>query len=360
MAKVAFIGDSHMGYRHRFKVERLSDFARSFEEAVEKALSESPDAVVFLGDIVHHPRPDPVSLRTVLRNLIMCAEKTNVVVLVGNHEIEGHLGTTYAPIYSDLHEKIHVLTSENPHVILDFSGRKYGFHGFEYTRSPDVVKQKMAEVSGGERGDVNILCLHQGIEGYVSPFEVSAQVLRHSAPKFDLIVAGHIHKRQTIGEISDLTPAYYVGSTERTSFNESSNPTGFMVFDGEDFRNPRYVTVSSKSMEYVKKDFNGTPEQLNRFLEAIISKSQADLLKVEVEASLDGDFLDVRRDFSQYEAGRTLLEVSVVPKSAGEKSIDLDRLILDEAVLTQYFEKTGNKNEKLREICLELFRKYGS
>jgi DNA repair exonuclease SbcCD nuclease subunit len=358
MPKLAFIGDSHLGYRHRFKLERLNDYLASFEEAVLKALSESPDVIVFLGDLFHHSRPDPVSLRAGIKCLLSAAEKTNVVVLVGNHEIEGHLGTTYAPIYSDLHERINVITSENPHIILDLGDKKYGFHGFEYMRDPESVKQALSEVSAELGGDVNILCLHQGIEGYVSPYELSLGLLRSVSERYDLIVSGHVHRNQIISEISDVVPAYYVGATERTSFNEYGNPTGFMVFDCDDFRNPRFVPVSSKPMEYVKKEFRGTPEQLNRFLEAILSKTDAKLLKVEVDAELEGDFLDVRRDFRECEKDMTLLEVNVYPKTKEHESLVMERTALNEEAIERYFEKTGNKSEKLKSLCIELFRKY--
>ena len=119
MASIAFIGDCHLGYRHRFKTQRLRDYSQAFEEGVERVLQLKPDAIVFMGDLLHHHKPDPVSLRTVLGKLMEAASSCPVIVCIGNHEIEGHLGTSYPPIYGDVHEGIHVLSSENPHVILN-------------------------------------------------------------------------------------------------------------------------------------------------------------------------------------------------------------------------------------------------
>jgi DNA repair exonuclease SbcCD nuclease subunit len=355
MASFAFIGDSHLGYRHRSKLQRLRDFARSFEEAVDKAMRLKPDAVVFTGDLIHHPRPDPVSLRTVLRTLLGVARTTPAVVCIGNHEIEGHLGTTYSPIYGDIHENIHVLTSENPHKVLHIRGRDYGFHGFEYTRSREAAQQKLKAVSAEADSQTNILCLHQAVEKYLSPFEISLSSLRQAAQYYDLIVFGHVHKHQRIREVSDVAPAYYCGSTERTSFNEAGNVNGFMHFEDDDFRSPRYVKVDSQPMAYVREEFYGVPQELNRRIEHILRTHREPLLKVDISCDLDGDFLDVRRDWPADE--RTILDVNVSQKPQ-ETEIHMERASLTEDSILEYFDKTGNSDAELRDLCVELFRRY--
>lgn len=136
-----------MGYRHRFKQKRLLDYVRAFEEAVSHAMEYAPGVVVFGGDLVHHTRPDPVTMRRIFRILVKVADSTHIIVSIGNHEIEGHLGTTYSPIYSDLHPNIHVLTTENPHVSLNVDGRTIVFHGFEYLRSPARAEETLRKIS---------------------------------------------------------------------------------------------------------------------------------------------------------------------------------------------------------------------
>jgi DNA repair exonuclease SbcCD nuclease subunit len=358
MANIAFIGDCHLGYRHRFKAQRLRDYARAFEEAVAKALRLKPDVVVFTGDLVHHPKPDPVSLRTVMRKLVEVADVCPVVVCIGNHEIEGHLGTTYSPIYNDIHEDINVLTSESPHVLLNIHRKTYGFHGFEYTRSRERAEEKLRSVSAKADGDVNILCLHQAIERYLSPHEISVAALREAAPNYDLIVSGHVHKHQPINEVFDTTPAFYCGSTERISFNESGNRNGFLLFEG-DYNKPRFVKVDSAGMSHIKEEFDGTPEEINRRLEELINGHRAPLLSIELTSDVSGDFMDVRRDWSTFEPGRTILEVNVVPK-AGEVDVQLERVELSEDLIREYFAKSGNENRELMELCVQLFNEYGT
>jgi DNA repair exonuclease SbcCD nuclease subunit len=358
MVSLAFIGDCHLGYRHRSKLQRLKDYAKAFEESVDSAIRMNPDAIVFLGDLVHHSRPDPVTLSTVLKRLMAVAEKRPVIVCIGNHEIEGHLGTSYSPIYGDVHKNIHVLTSENPHVKLKFDDKTYGFHGFEYTRSREMAEEKLKVVTSEVDADVNILCLHQAIEKYLSPHEISLALLRQVAPKYDLMISGHVHKHQMIKEVSDVTPTYYCGATERISFNEASNPTGFMVFL-DDLRKPEYISVDSAPMTYVQEEFTGKPAELNRRIEGIISVNPAPLLKIDIAWDIDGDFMDLRRDWSAFEGGRTILEVTVAPKSK-ETEIQLDRIDLTEELITEYFQKTGNTNKELEELCIELFRRHAA
>ncbi|MFH0862944.1 MAG: DNA repair exonuclease [Candidatus Altiarchaeota archaeon] len=359
MANLAFIGDCHLGFRHRGKVQRLRDYSKAFEEAVDKALQRKADAVVFMGDLVHHSKPDPVSLRTVLKKLMEAAQKIPVIVCIGNHEIEGHLGTTYSPIYGDVHPGIHVLTSEHPHVEISLGGRSYGFHGFEYTRSRESAEDKLKGLSQGAKADVNILCLHQAIEKYLSPCEISLSALRHAAPSYDLIVSGHVHKHQELREISDVTPTFYCGSTERISFNEAENDNGFMFFSGDGWAAAEFVHVDSAPMAYVREEFQGSAAELNTRVEKIIAANPAKLLKIEVLADLKGDIIDVRRDWTAFEDGRTVLEVSVMPKTQ-EAEIQLEKVELNEDLIREYFRKSGNENKEMEGLCIDLFRRYGA
>jgi DNA repair exonuclease SbcCD nuclease subunit len=359
--KLACISDSHIGYRHRFKTQRLRDYVTAFNDAVKKALARKPDIIVFGGDLLHHSKPDPVSLRTVMKKLIELAGRMPVIVSIGNHEIEGHLGTTYTPIYSDIHENIHVLTSENPHVKIKVRGKEINFHGFEYTRSRERAEETLFKISSElkSRG-VNILLLHQAVEHYLSPHELSISALREVASKYDLILLGHVHKHQEVAEVMDLTPCYYIGSTERISFNEASNKTGFM-FLKDDYRKPDYVKVKSASMKHVtEKPGKITPEEANRRIEELInSNKDVKILKLELEADIQGDLTEVRRDWSAVEDDFTILEVNVIQPAAAEE-LRFERMNVDENTVREYFRKTGIQDKELEDLCIELYNKYSA
>jgi len=361
MSFLAALSDSHLGYRHRFKTQRLKDYRASFIEAIDAALATKPAVLVLGGDMLHQPKPDPVSMRSVIKKLLEAAQQTQVVYAIGNHEISGHLGTAYQPLFSDLHENIHVLSTENPRAVIKAGGKKITFHGFQYLRSRDACEKQLAEISNQvEESDANILLLHQAIERYLSPYEISLKALRSVSEKYDLILVGHVHKHQHISEVFDVTPSYYIGSTERVSFNEWENPTGFMVFDSTDFTKPTYETVSSARMRKISASFEEiTPEELNTEIRKLIEANKdASLLSVEVSAELKGDLLDVKTDYSDEYPQKTILEVNVSPKT-NEKQITIERLELSEDTIREYFEKTGLSNEgELLGECISLYEEY--
>ena len=356
------ISDAHLGYRHRSKTQRLKDYRKSFEESLDKALALNPGVIVFGGDLLHHTKPDPVSMRAVVKGLLRAAHVCPVVVVIGNHEISGHLGTTYTPIYSDLHDNIHVLSTDFPHVKIRVGGKTIGFHGFQFIRNRELCEKTLKDVSMqvGD-ADVNVLCLHQAIEGYLAPHEISRASLREAAASFDFILLGHVHKHQKIGEVFDVCPAYYVGSTERISFNEWENKTGFLVFENLNFRNPQFLEVSSAKMKKIVFELGSkTPQEMNVFIESKIAENKdVELLQVELKADVAGDLLDVRRNWSEKYPSITVLDVNLIPKTE-EHDFVLERLELSSDTIREYFEKTGLKGQdELLTNCIELFEEYG-
>ncbi|MFH0861058.1 MAG: DNA repair exonuclease [Candidatus Altiarchaeota archaeon] len=358
MESIVAISDSHLGYRHRFKLKRLKDYEKAFNEALAKALDIKPAVIVFCGDLLHHTRPDPKSMRILLQNLIKAAESAQVVVCIGNHEIAGHLGTAYSPMFSDLHRNIHVLTSENPHITLTVDGKQIGFHGFQYLRSRESAEGMLERISTQVSGnDYNILCLHQAVEKYLNPHEISLRVLREVAPKYNLILLGHVHKHQKVGEVFDITPTYYVGSTERISFNEWQNQNGFMVFREYKFGEPDFVSVSSASIKRITADLGETtPSEINNFIDRSINDSKGvDLLQINISSKMAGDFFDVRQDWSDSYTDFTVLDVNIQPSGA-DRRVDFQKLQINEELIREYFKQTGMEGQnELLETCMELY-----
>jgi DNA repair exonuclease SbcCD nuclease subunit len=73
--RVAALGDAHLGRSYYSYTtadgfnQRERDFEDSFTRAVELALAQSPDLLVWLGDIFDHPRPTYRSYRIAQRAL---------------------------------------------------------------------------------------------------------------------------------------------------------------------------------------------------------------------------------------------------------------------------------------------------
>lgn len=364
MKTICCVSDCHLGFRHRLKKQRLRDYEKAFNEALDKALTHNPSLLIFGGDLFHHPRPDPKSMQVAVKRLLSIADSVPCVLCIGNHEIETYIGSSYTPIFSDIHENIHVLTSENPHCVFEVDGMTVGVHGFQYIRdrklAEEALKQVSSEISGN---DYNILCIHQGIERYLEPHEISFSALRHVAEKYDLILSGHFHRHQPIQEVSDITPAFYIGSTERISFNESMNVNGFLVFRDFLFNRPEFISVESASMRVFRESLGKkTPLEINKSVERIIEENRdCSCLRVSLSAAIDGDYFDVFHDWDNRYPNFTILDVSIIPESLN-KSVSLNVLDLnDDAVFDEYFEKMGfSDREGLKDLCKEMYKKYGN
>jgi len=98
--KVAALGDAHLGRSYySFTTpegvnQRERDFEQSFEAAVALALAQSPDLVVWLGDIFDHPRPTYRSFRIAQRAMARVRDHgIPLVVITGNHDTPRLPGT---------------------------------------------------------------------------------------------------------------------------------------------------------------------------------------------------------------------------------------------------------------------------
>src|SRR5207244_8324345 len=98
--RVAALGDAHLGRSYLpFTTsdgvhQRERDFEVSFEAAVDLALAQQPDLIVWLADVFDHPRPTYRSFRLVQRMLVRIREHgVPAVVISGNHDTPRLPGT---------------------------------------------------------------------------------------------------------------------------------------------------------------------------------------------------------------------------------------------------------------------------
>ncbi|MGH9062102.1 MAG: metallophosphoesterase family protein, partial [Acidimicrobiales bacterium] len=232
--RIAAIGDAHLGRSYYpFTTEggvnqREWDFERSFEVAVDLALAQEPELVVWLGDVFDHPRPTYRSFRVAQRALTRIRDHgVDVVVISGNHDTP-RLPGTGSP-YSALADSFpgfhfaHRLAYER----LELPGLVV--HAVPQMLNVEAALAALDEAARQRSGDrTNLLLTHprltqlQPRHADINEIEVDAGRLQS-----DLVLLGHYH---TFARVSETM--WYAGSTDTFSFaDDPERAKGIVVLD---------------------------------------------------------------------------------------------------------------------------------
>jgi DNA repair exonuclease SbcCD nuclease subunit len=246
--RVAAIGDAHLGRSYYPATtpegvnQRERDFEVSFEAAVELALAQSPELVVWLGDVFDHPRPTYRSFRIVQRALARIREHgAQVVVISGNHDTPRLPGTgspysALSDAFSDMHFA-HRLAYE----VFDLNGLRV--HAVPQMLSVEATLEALAEADANRSLDrSNLLLTHPRITQVeprysdINEIEVDAGLLRS-----DFVLLGHYHFHTKVSE-----GIWYAGSTDTFSFaDDPDKAKGILLLD-TDSGECRHVALSGQ------------------------------------------------------------------------------------------------------------------
>jgi len=233
--KVAALGDAHLGRSYLPYTtpegvnQRERDFELSFEAAVDLALAQNPDMLVWLGDIFDHPRPTYRSFRIAQRSLVKIREHgIPVVVISGNHDTP-RLPGTGSP-YSALADT--------------FAGSVHFAHRLQYERfelpglvvhavpqmlTVEATLEALEEAARTRSADrTNLLLTHPRVTQVepryadINEIEVDAGMLQS-----DLVLLGHYHFHTQVGR-----GIWYAGSTDTFTFaDDPDKAKGILVLD---------------------------------------------------------------------------------------------------------------------------------
>ncbi|MGH9281604.1 MAG: metallophosphoesterase family protein [Acidimicrobiales bacterium] len=234
MARVAALGDAHLG-RSYYGVttpegvnQRERDFELSFEAAVDLALAQDPDLVVWLGDIFDHPRPTYRSFRVAQRALSRIREHGVALALItGNHDTPRLPGTgspysALADMFPEFHFA-HRLAYER----FDLPGLVV--HAVPQMLTVDATLEALAEAGRSRSGDKsNLLLTHPRLTQVepryadINEIEVDAGLLQS-----DVVLLGHYHFHTRVAD-----GIWYAGSTDTFSFaDDPDKAKGIVVLD---------------------------------------------------------------------------------------------------------------------------------
>lgn len=233
-------------------------------EAMNEWKVESPDRVVFTGDLVHSKNQmTPELLEIVSWTLTECAKICKTIVLIGNHDfLENNLDRMdiISPIVNNLNNDNIVYykdrgTYEDDNVLWCV-----------YSLMDGNVPPEIPD--GGDK--VKIGLFHGPIEGSTTDvgFRFENGYSLDGFAGLDLVLAGDIHKRQTY-DIEGGKKAYMVGSLVQQNFGESVRNHGYGIYDikkdkyiFKDVDGPEpYLTFKINDIEDIKNE----TEQLTNF-----------------------------------------------------------------------------------------------
>ncbi|MBV9543023.1 MAG: exonuclease SbcCD subunit D [Chloroflexi bacterium] len=265
--KVLHLADTHIGMENYGRInpetglnQRLHDFLRSLDQAIDTAVAEKVDLVVFAGDIYKTRDPTPTHQREFAQRIQrLSSAGIQSVIVAGNHDIPMSVGrASSVDIFRALQiPNVTVARSIATHRVQTASG-PIQVLTFPWTARSMVLaqadfKNRTLEELNQAMIDLNTAKLRQEAEA-LDP-DVPAMVVGHthvfgakigaerlltmgSDPMYDLqmfdlphvdyVGLGHIHKHQALAY---ATPVVYSGSIDRVDFGEEAESKGFVLVE---------------------------------------------------------------------------------------------------------------------------------
>jgi exonuclease SbcD len=303
--KILHLSDVHLGMENYGRIDpatglnsRLRDFCETFDEAIDRAIGEPVDAVLFAGDAYKTRDPTPTAQREFARRIRRLADAgIPTVLLAGNHdlpnaavrasatEIFGVLGLPGIHVARRV-ETLRLDTRQGPLqvVTLPWVTRsavlsKEEHRGRSLRELNELLVTNIAATVGREveqlepdlpaalLGHCHLFGAEIGAERWLVVGEdpmVSESALRH--PNLDYVALGHIHRQQV--RHGD-PPIAYSGSINRVDFSEEREEKGFWLVDLQPGRaSPQFVPVRARPFETVevKPDDDNPTEAVLRAL----------------------------------------------------------------------------------------------
>ena len=270
--KFLHIADVHLGMENYGRIDpstglhtRLKDFIKCFSFAIDIALGEKVDLVIFAGDAYKNNNPSPTHQREFAQQIYRLSEaKIPVVLINGNHDNPVSFGkATSLDIFGTLNvsgtrivtkpELLNIETEAGPVQVfgLPWPTKNLFLTKEEYKNftDEDIVKHLQIRVSKKilefarmiKPGIPAIFAAHlAAAEATYSGSErsviigndpvFSTQVLAQK--EFDYVALGHIHKFQDLNSDNNI-PVVYPGSIERINFGEEKEDKGFCLVNIE-------------------------------------------------------------------------------------------------------------------------------
>ncbi|MBA3652776.1 MAG: DNA repair exonuclease [Actinobacteria bacterium] len=329
--RVAALGDAHLGRAYYPRTtpdgvnQRERDFELSFEAAVDLALAQRPDLVVWLGDVFDHPRPTYRSYRVAQRALAKIRDHgVPAVVISGNHDTPRLPGTgspysSLADAFPDVNFACRMAYER-----FEFSGLVV--HAVPQMLTVDATLEALAAADRGRSGDkANLLLTHPRLpqvepkHSDINEIEVDAGLLRS-----DFVLLGHYHSFTPV-----LDRIWYAGATDTFSFADELDAKGIVVLDTDSGAIEHFPIANQRPMitaEPLKALGLGTDEVQRQMIERIAAAPPGAVVRLYVEGVAPEVYRLVAQEAVREASAHVLqveLRVDYAKISGGVDTIDL-------------------------------------
>ncbi|MGE5654018.1 MAG: metallophosphoesterase family protein [Bacillota bacterium] len=266
--KFLHLADIHLGVETHGRLDpttglntRLQDFSRSLGVAIDTAIAEDVDLVVFPGDAYRSCDPSPTHQRELARHVRRLADASiPLVMVVGNHDNPVSFGRSSAiEIFGTLAVEGVIIASKPQVIAVKTKSGPVQVACVPWpTRSLLLTKDEYRSLSDSElTARISTICTERIAElaaqvnpnspailaGHLAAAEAiysgsersaligSEPVLLTSVlanPAFDYVALGHIHRFQDLNPKA-APPVVYSGSLERVNFGEEREEKGFVL-----------------------------------------------------------------------------------------------------------------------------------
>ena len=268
-----FLSDTHLGldipkHPRVHTPRRGEDFLANYRLALEPALRGEVDLVLHGGDLFDRSQPPDRVILDAAMSLVEIADRgVPVFIVPGNHErswIPG--GILFA------HPMLHMFLEPKTHVF-EVGPVRTAISGFSFVRDTsreDFPVQVAATEWDQVEADLRLFLLHQTFEGAKAgsgdyTFRRGPDIIPlASIPEsVDVVMAGHMHRHQSLTDREGRLRVLYPGSTERTAYAEVGETKGYILgeFAGGELT-WEFVELPTRSMVMVNVVGLTTPGDL--------------------------------------------------------------------------------------------------
>jgi exonuclease SbcD len=297
--KLLHIADIHLGMENYGRIDtstglhtRLKDFIKCFSYAINIALEEKADLVIFTGDAYKNSNPNPTHQREFARQIYRLSEAEIPVIMInGNHDNPVSFGRATSLDIFDILNVSGVRVVTKPEVLnietkagsvqvfgLPWPTRNLFLSKEEYKDFTDEEITQEIQKRASEKirefarmvkpGTPAIFAAHlAAAEATYSGSERSAIIGRDpvfrtqvlAQKEFNYVALGHIHKFQDLN-LNHHPPVVYPGSIERINFGEEKEDKGVCLVNIEE-GNTSYEFIPLPARKFITIDVIISQEQ---------------------------------------------------------------------------------------------------